>query len=58
MQTISRLTPGLCFQGETLVAMVPGLAGIPCRELGPLVGDLAAARGEMLAAMELLLTGF
>ena len=58
VQTITRLTPVLSFQGEALVAMVPEMAGIPCRELGPLVGDLPATRGEMLAALDLLLTGF
>ncbi len=58
MQTITRLTPVLSFQGETLVAMVPGLAGIPCRGLGPLAGDSSAARGELLVALELLLIGF
>ncbi len=58
VQTITRLTPVLSFQGEALVAMVSEMAGIPCRELGPLVGDLPATRGEMLAALDLLLTGF
>jgi toxin CcdB len=58
VQAITRLTPVLSFQGQTLVAMVPEMAGIPCRELGPQVGDLAAARGELLAALDLLLTGF
>ena len=58
VQTITRLTPVLSFQGQTLVAMVPELAGIPCRELGQLAGDLSAAQGEILAALDLLLTGF
>lgn len=55
---MARLTPVLRFQAETLVAMVPELAGVPRSALGPSVGDLAAARGEILQAMDLLLTGF
>ncbi len=56
--TLTRLCPVLPFQGQPLVAVVPELAGIPLRELGPMVGDLAAHRAEVLAAMDLLLTGF
>ena len=55
---LTRLCPVLPFQGQPLVAVVPELAGIPLRELGPMVGDLAAHRAEVLAAMDLLLTGF
>jgi toxin CcdB len=58
VQAISRLTPVVQFQGQTLVAMVPELAGIARRELGPVAGDLASARTEILQAMDLLLTGF
>lgn len=57
-QAMTRLTPMLRFQGQDLVAMVPELAGIPQRRLGPVMGDLAGARGEVLQAMDLLLTGF
>ena len=56
--TLTRLCPVLPFQGQPLVAVVPEVAGIPLRELGPVVGDLAAHRAELLAAMDLLLTGF
>ena len=54
---MTRLTPVLRFQGRALVAMVPELAGIARRDLGPVVGDLAAARGDLLQALDLLLTG-
>ena len=57
-QVMSRLTPTLTFQGQTLVAMVPELAGISRRALGPACGDLAAARAELIQAVDLLLTGF
>ena len=56
--TLTRLCPVLPFQGQPLVAVVPEVAGIPLRELGPVVGDLAAHRAELLAAMDLLLKGF
>lgn len=57
-QVLSRLTPVVQFLGQPLVAMVPELAGIPRRELGPVSGDLESARGEILQAIDLLLTGF
>lgn len=55
---MARLTPVLRFQERDLVAVVPELAGVPRRALGPAVGDLSAARAELLQAMDLLLTGF
>ncbi|HEY3401452.1 MAG TPA: CcdB family protein [Geothrix sp.] len=58
VHVMSRLTPLVPFQGQPLVAMVPELAGIPRRELGPMCGNLASARGEILQAIDLLLTGF
>ena len=58
VQALSRLTPMVQFQGQPLVAMVPELAGIARRELGPIAGDLAQARAEVLQAIDLLLTGF
>jgi len=57
-QTMSRLTPVVSFLGQSLVAMVPELAGIPRRDLGAVSGDLASSRGEILQAIDLLLTGF
>jgi len=55
---MARLTPVVRFQERTLVAMVPELAGVSRRALGPAVGDLAACRNEIIQAMDLLLTGF
>jgi toxin CcdB len=54
---MGRLTPLLTFQGEPHVAMVPELAGIARRDLGAQVGDLAAQRPEIIAALDLLFTG-
>lgn len=55
---ISRLTPTVIFQNLTLVAMIPELAGVSKRHLGPEVGRLSESRSEMLAAIDLLITGF
>jgi len=55
---ISRLTPIISFQNKTLVAMVPELAGVPKRHLGLSVGSLTEARPELIAALDLLITGF
>ena len=55
---ISRLTPVLSYQNKTLVAMVPELAGVSKRHLGPCVGTLTEARPELIAALDLLITGF
>ena len=54
---ITHLTPRLDFQGQTYVAMVPELAGVPRRALGPLAGNLGAQRELLLAALDLVITG-
>jgi toxin CcdB len=55
---LTRLTPRLRFQDRDLVAMMPELAGVQRHSLGQAVGDLASCRGEILAALDLLVTGF
>jgi hypothetical protein len=45
------------FKGETVVLMTPQMAGIRRTDMGELVGDLAAKRPEILAALDLLFTG-
>ena len=57
-KTITRLTPVVQFQDQSLIAMAPEMAGIPRQELGAIVGDLPAVRDEILPAIDLLLTGF
>lgn len=58
LHPITRLTPVVSFQEKTLVAMIPELAGVSKRHLGPPVGELASLRSEMIAALDLLFTGF
>ena len=55
---ISRLTPVISFEGKSLVAMVPEMAGVSRRHLGAAAGRLPEVRREMLAALDLLVTGF
>ena len=57
-RAMTRLTPSVRFKNKALVAMVPEMAGIHLRDLGPLAGDLPDVRGEMVQAIDLLITGF
>lgn len=56
-KAIRHLTPRLEFQGQAYVAMVPELAGVARRALGPLAGSLASQRKELLEALDFLFTG-
>ena len=56
-RTMARLTPELKFGSEHLVLMTPQLAGVRLKDLGDAAGDLSARRAEILAALDLLLTG-
>jgi len=58
VQPIAHLTPQVSFQGQSLVAMVPEMAGMSRRDMGAPVGELVSARSAMLQAIDLLLTGF
>lgn len=51
------LTPIFEIEGRRCVLVTPQLAGIPKSALGPPIGDLAEHRVEILAALDLLLTG-
>ena len=55
--SLTRLTPLLDFQGEAYVAMVPELAGVAVRDLGPSAGAVPQHRGQVTAALDLLFTG-
>lgn len=54
---IGTLTPRLEVDGSPYVAMTPELAGIPQKALGLPVGDLSSRRYDIIAALDLLLTG-
>lgn len=51
------LTPVLEVDGKQYVLMTPQLAGIPKNLLGATVADLSPKRDEIIAALDLLITG-
>lgn len=51
------LTPRFEIEGEPYVMMTPQMAGIAKKQLGANVADLAAQRDEIIAALDLLITG-
>ncbi len=54
---INRLMPEVRVGDETLLLLTPQMAGIARRELGEPVGSLAHLRLEIIAAIDLLITG-
>ena len=51
------LTPVLGIKGKNYVAVTPLLASIPIRNLGARVTNAGEARTEIVAALDLLITG-
>ncbi|WP_152221249.1 CcdB family protein [Pseudomonas sp. SCB32] len=54
---INRLMPEVTVGEEKLLLLTPQMAGIARRELGEPVGSLAHLRLEIIAAIDLLITG-
>jgi toxin CcdB len=54
---INRLMPEVSVGDETLLLLTPQMAGISRRELGEPVGSLAHLRLEIIAAIDLLISG-
>jgi len=54
---IKNLTPVVTIDGQSLVMLIPQLAGIPAGELGAIVGSIAQHRGEIVSALDFLITG-
>ena len=54
---LSQLTPILTVKGKKHVAITPQMAGIPARELAVQIENLSQFRAEIVAALDLLLTG-
>jgi toxin CcdB len=48
----------LQFEGEAYVLMIPQLAGIARKELGPAIESVVEQRGTVLATVDFLFTGF
>ncbi|MNO08912.1 CcdB protein [compost metagenome] len=49
--------PEVTVEGEPLLLLTPQMAGIALRELGKPVGSLAHLRYDIIAAIDLLITG-
>lgn len=56
-KTLRTLTPSFEIDGKQYVMVTPQLAGIPKKLLGAKVADLSTRRDEILAALDLLITG-
>lgn len=56
-KTLSTLTPTFEIDGKQYVMVTPQLAGIAKKQLGTQVADLSAQRNEIIAAIDLLITG-
>lgn len=56
-QRLRTLTPLFDINDEQYVMMTPQLAGIQKNLLGPAVADLSASRDDIIAALDLLITG-
>lgn len=56
-KTLKTLTPLSVIEGESFVMLTPQLAGIPKSELGAPVAQVQQNRAEIIAAIDLLVTG-
>lgn len=54
---VKGLNPKVKIEGNTVVMSTAEIAGAPVKFLGEKIGDLASKRDEILAAIDLLLTG-
>jgi len=52
-----RLNPSFEVEGKKLLMLTPELAAVPRKALGERVGNLAAERGAIIAALDLAFTG-
>jgi toxin CcdB len=55
---MTTLTPEVVIDGKTFILMTPQLAGVALSALGEPVGNLKRYRTEVLAALDLLISGF
>ena len=56
-QVLSTLMPTFEIENQQYVMVTPQLAGIAKKHLGAQVADLSAQRDEIIAALDLLITG-
>jgi len=58
VRPIADLHPEVEFGGARYVLMTHAVFAVPRREMGPVLGNLAAFRDEITRAFDVLLTGF
>lgn len=56
-KAIKTLMPVFMIDGERFVMVTPQLAGVAKKHLGAVVAELSAQRHEIIAALDLLITG-
>jgi toxin CcdB len=56
-QPITRLQPLVKVGGDEYVAVFPLIAAVPRTSLGAVVGSLASRRADLIAALDMLITG-
>ena len=56
-KTLKTLTPTFEIEGRQYVMVTPQLAGIAKKQLGTQVAELSAQSDEIIAALDLLITG-
>jgi CcdB protein. len=56
-KVLKTLTPVLAIDGKRHVMVTPQLAGIPRKLLGAPVADLSAHRADIMAALDMLVSG-
>lgn len=56
-KAITTLTPVFEVEGKPYVMLTPQLAGVSRKDVGAAVADLSERRNEIIAALDLLITG-
>jgi toxin CcdB len=56
-KSITTLTPVVEIEGEPYIMLAPQLAGVSRKQIGVAVADLRECRNEIIAALDLLITG-
>ncbi len=54
---LRHLMPTFAIEGKQFAMMTPQLAGVSVKQLGPKVAELSGKRVEIVAALDLLITG-
>ena len=53
-----RLNPVFEVEGRKVFMLTPELSGVPCKAVGERVGNLASERAAIIAALDMVFTGF